>query len=352
MNRSSKINTKGYFFNIMKYAKHLHAIESIFQNWGYMPTILPLIDREEFYTALMQSNKSNSFRTLDANRELMILRSDSTMFLSKILGAHLHADLLPLRLYYSNGVLQSSTEHDIEHWQSGAELIGVKSKAAEFEMLSLLYTVIDSIIDDFHLHIGSRTLLLALFEHNNPPVEKGTYPSLLAEIEKRSTGSLARKLNAVILECIFTIADASEYIPWKKKVSSIIGERHEALLDYTTYVEPLLELDKKKRVLCDISELGTHNYYTDSVYSVYSPNLSRPLAQGGRYDSLLTHYGYDAPAIGFTVFPHLIIDELISKNSSVENTSGNFFTTLYENRPPSKKELLSCYTALQKKHKN
>ena len=36
----------------------------------------------------------------------MLLRSDSTIFLSKILGSHIQKKLLPLRLYYSNSIFQ------------------------------------------------------------------------------------------------------------------------------------------------------------------------------------------------------------------------------------------------------
>lgn len=42
------------------------------------------------------------------------------------------------------------------------------------------------------------------------------------------------------------------------------------------------------------------SYYTGIVFEVFVPGIGAPIALGGRYDDLLSHFGTAAPAIGFT----------------------------------------------------
>lgn len=41
-------------------------------------------------------------------------------------------------------------------------------------------------------------------------------------------------------------------------------------------------------------------YYTGMVFEVFAPGVGAPIALGGRYDDLLSHFGAAAPAVGFT----------------------------------------------------
>lgn len=69
-------------------------------------------------------------------------------------------------------------------------------------------------------------------------------------------------------------------------------------------VEPLVvytdgpELDDPRFVLHD--EEGSRGYYTGIRFWVYGNDRRKPIAQGGRYDSLYERFGTPAPAIGFT----------------------------------------------------
>jgi ATP phosphoribosyltransferase regulatory subunit HisZ len=48
------------------------------------------------------------------------------------------------------------------------------------------------------------------------------------------------------------------------------------------------------------AEDGECGYYTGVRFWVYGDDRRKPIAQGGRYDSLYSRFGADAPAIGFT----------------------------------------------------
>ena len=80
--------------------------------------------------------------------------------------------------------------------------------------------------------------------------------------------------------------------------------------------EPLVVIDVPSRELTDalsgdprfsfISEPNQNRgYYTGLRFWVYGADRRTPLAQGGRYDSLYSRFGCDAPAVGFTFTPEL-----------------------------------------------
>ena len=59
------------------------------------------------------------------------------------------------------------------------------------------------------------------------------------------------------------------------------------------------ELDDPRFVLHDDAK-DDRGYYTGLRFWVYGDDRRTPIAQGGRYDSLYSRFGVDAPAIGFT----------------------------------------------------
>jgi ATP phosphoribosyltransferase regulatory subunit len=63
-------------------------------------------------------------------------------------------------------------------------------------------------------------------------------------------------------------------------------------------------------VILDLGLIGRHNYYTGAVFEVYSPKLGFTIANGGRYDNLLKHFGQDLPATGFAIYLERLLSVL------------------------------------------
>ncbi|XP_060085117.1 ATP phosphoribosyltransferase regulatory subunit-like [Ylistrum balloti] len=345
MNKQN-IDSKNYFGSLRRYSEHLQAIESTFKRWGYHPTLLPLIDIEAPYSQFLKNSKDQLFRALNAERDLVVLRSDSTLFLSRILGSHLSEHQVPLRLYYSNAVMHSVNQHDVVQWQSGVELIGEKSQLAEIELIALLHNTISNMIPTFHLHIGSIALTHELLKTSNVNNESENYPLLIQYIKQQKHKELQQYVHNNVLELIFDIVDAKEFSQKRKKLENIMGNSNTALENYCSYFEPLLEMDKENRIRCDLSELGSHSYYSDTIYTVYTSKHPVPLAHGGRYDTFLKYFGFDTAAIGFTLFPHLIIEDLVNW-SPVQAHRASPFSELYAGSFPSKEKILKTLAKLQ-----
>ena len=61
------------------------------------------------------------------------------------------------------------------------------------------------------------------------------------------------------------------------------------------------ERDLEKYVSFDFGSLSQYEYYTGIIFSAFTYGSGEPVAKGGRYDSLLGHFGKDEPAIGVGV---------------------------------------------------
>jgi len=64
--------------------------------------------------------------------------------------------------------------------------------------------------------------------------------------------------------------------------------------------EAFTELADDSRFVVHRDEETDAGYYTGARFWVYGANRRKPIAQGGRYDSLYARFGAGAPAVGFT----------------------------------------------------
>ena len=64
--------------------------------------------------------------------------------------------------------------------------------------------------------------------------------------------------------------------------------------------EDFPELADDARFVVHRDETSATGYYTGARFWVYGTDRRKPVAQGGRYDSLYARFGASAPAVGFT----------------------------------------------------
>ena len=78
-------------------------------------------------------------------------------------------------------------------------------------------------------------------------------------------------------------------------------EARQAIDDLTAIYQLLEMYDAAEPVQFDLGVIRDLSYYTGMVFEAYTPGLGFPLCGGGRYDRMLSDFGYDCPATGFAL---------------------------------------------------
>jgi len=103
---------------------------------GYAEVILPVLDYAEPYDAfLTAASRGELYRFVDRDGQLLVLRSDFTPMLARLLAPRLASLDLPLRLFYSGDVVRYQEERAgrlREFYQLGAELLCAQKRRPAF----------------------------------------------------------------------------------------------------------------------------------------------------------------------------------------------------------------------------
>ena len=81
--------------------------------------------------------------------------------------------------------------------------------------------------------------------------------------------------------------------------------------------EKTARLFPNAEIRTDTSEIGERNYYTGMVFRVYTEHAATEIAGGGRYDTLMEHFGTTCASVGFSLMQRKIesLPTLRSKTS-------------------------------------
>ncbi|MFP4067340.1 MAG: ATP phosphoribosyltransferase regulatory subunit [Spirochaetaceae bacterium] len=337
--------TEGFYLEeAYRHRRLAQTIERIFLRWGYLPVQTPSFDFYDVYTPLLRDEDAKRiYRLIDREGDLLMLRSDITLFLAKQMGLILRAEDLPTRVFYADTILRHEDPEDIsknEFFQTGAELIGKPGTEADAEVVLLLQEVLADIgITRYFLHLGCRSLLDASLP-----------PASVAEGERREAARAVRLREWHTLEDalgdagrspeeIRALSSLYRFIGTPKELDALLesvaphlnpGERS-AITEVRRLYDLLDELDATSRLRLDFSEVGNQPYHTGVAFEVYLDGLDSAVAAGGRYDGLLSVFGLDAPSVGFSMMLRKIRDQLelnseLSDPPQAEQAPGRSFT--------------------------
>jgi ATP phosphoribosyltransferase regulatory subunit len=94
-----------------------------------------------------------------------------------------------------------------------------------------------------------------------------------------------------------------------------------AILNLEKINQVLVSCNKDKYISYDLGMLSKYNYYTGIIFEAYTYGVGDAIAKGGRYNSLLQHFGKDSPAIGFVITVEDILKALNRKQIAYEAVS-------------------------------
>lgn len=353
--------TESFFLDeAYRHRKITRELENLFQSWGYLPIHTPVFDFFDVYQPLLDNARvEQSYRMLDRDGEILMLRSDITLFLARQMGLLMKNRDDIVRVYYSDSILRHQDDEDItsnEFFQSGCELIGQTGRDADKEILILLCETLDTLsIEEYRLHLGSRSLFNKIFNNASHHREAET---LIQHRNKQAVKELltsecsSAEEASFLCDMIFFIGTADKFLvytlEWPEKWRHYFSDEINELTELSATLKKWGYGDTLR---IDLSETGAQPYYSGIVFQAYSPRLGRAFASGGRYNNLLESFGENRPAAGFSLLQRQI--ERIStfsiqKNDAITRADGKSFDEKLLNarksRESGKRVLLSGET--------
>ena len=279
-------------------------LHEMFEASGYGEVRTPALEYEDVLRRGDERAASAPFRLFDEQGRVLVLRSDMTIPIARLVASRYSDAEPPLRFCYFQHAYRAPerARTSTEFLQGGIELIGVPGTAGEVETLTLIAESLAAVgLRRHRIGVGDgglyRTLLSELEipdEEHTPLLELLTdrrYVELEAHVERLGLAAPARDL---LIE-LPRVRGGPEVLEHDAGPAAAAVEGLRALH------AGLDEWGIADRVIFDLGLVRELDYYTGAVFEVYDPAVGFALGGGGRYDGLLGRYGRDLPACGLAL---------------------------------------------------
>lgn len=287
----------------------------IFKGMGYSEVITPGIEfYDVFSSGARKYSQESLYKLSDSKGRLITMRPDSTIPIARLVATRLRDMSLPLRLFYTQNVYENNKllkGRSDEIVQSGIELIGSEYKRADFEVMSIAVSVLKAYKGtDFRLEIGDIGFfkeLVALLEVDDRVseeirylIEAKNYPALNDILDSIGHNDVTKALKK--LPSLFggvEVFDKASKLVTNEKIQAILSNLKE-------FYNSLQKLGLGDKLSVDLGIVNRTDYYTGIVFKGYLSGVGEAVLQGGRYNKLISEFGYNVPATGFAININLV----------------------------------------------
>ncbi|MGC2372516.1 MAG: ATP phosphoribosyltransferase regulatory subunit [Solirubrobacteraceae bacterium] len=287
------------------------ALRGVFERHGYGEVYTPALEYESVlarggHTAqgVGSAEAQPAYRVFDESGAALVLRSDMTVPIARVVATRYPSSEPPLRFCYLahcyRGV-RPQRGQPRELLQAGIELIGAPAPEGTAEALGVLCAALDTVgLEGYRIGLGDASLFPSLMTALG--VSEQGRARLLAALVSRDFVGLERELSDLDLG-----AHERELlleVPQRRGGPDVLAASNGVVADAAAnmrQVYELLEPRVAERVIFDLGLVRSIGYYTGAVFEVYDPALGAPIGGGGRYDELLGRFGRSLPAVGFAL---------------------------------------------------
>lgn len=296
-------------------ARVTRAMLDAMDRHGYDRVQPPSIEFEKSMASRMAGvQPRRMFRFVDpASLRTLALRSDITVQVGRIAATSLAAAPRPLRLCYAGQVVTikgDGLDPARERLQLGAELIGSDSVAAAGEIVAMAIEALQAagatgVSVDFTLPDLVDTLA-GTDGHGTLPLDPERIEAVRRELDAKDAGGLVAAGGEAYLPLLSAIGpfDAAIERLAAFDTGGALASRIAALREIAARV------GGKARLTLDPSERHGFEYQSWFGFMIYAEGVSGSLGRGGSYAILGPRAGTEEPAIGFSLYPDALIDQL------------------------------------------
>ena len=279
------------------------TVRAVFDARGYGEVATPALEYETTLARGDAAAAEPAYRLFDEQGNVLVLRSDMTIPIARVVATRYASSSPPLRFCYFAHAYRSvrpSRGQAREMLQAGIELVGAPGPEGTIEALELLCEVLDAVgLDGYRIGLGDASLYPALLDAVGvPDAARGP---LLHELVTRDFVGLEREIESLRLGP--AESEALLRTPQLRGDASVLdvgGPAAEVVGRLRTLHEGLTPR-AGERVIFDLGLSRSLGYYTGAIYEVYDGAVGVPLGGGGRYDDLLARFGRELPACGWAL---------------------------------------------------
>ncbi len=288
--------------------KHIHET---LKSYGYADIQTPTFEFEDIFSQETGSVAShNMYKFFDREGYTLVLRPDMTPAVARAVSKYYMDEDMPVRFCYSGNTFINHAEHQgklKEITQIGAELVGDNKSDADAEVIAM---TIDSILkcglEEFQVEIGHVDYFHGLTEASGLDDEQ--IEELVTLLENKNFFGVEAFINSCDMPAevkaafikLPELCGSAEVL--EKARGLYVNDKINAALDRLERVYTLLKYyGFEKFVSFDLGTIANFDYYTGTIFRVYTYGTGNPIGRGGRYDNLLAQFGKNAPSIGFAI---------------------------------------------------
>ena len=273
-------------------------IRAVFERAGYGEVYTPALE----YERTLNIGTQAAYRMFDEHGNVLVLRSDMTIPIARLVATRYANADPPLRFCYLAHAyrdVRPQRGHAREFLQAGVELIGSPGPEGTAEALTVLCDALNAAgLENYRVGLGDASLYPTLLEAVGVPADR--HERILTELVRRDFVGVEREVRELGLR-----AEESELllrVPRTRggeKLLENVSEELYGAVSGMREVHALLTPEVAQRVIFDLGLVRNLGYYTGAVFQVYDPAHGVPIGSGGRYDELLAAFGRPLPAVGF-----------------------------------------------------
>ncbi len=269
------------------------AVRGVFEARGYGEIATPALEYEQTLVRGDAGGATPAYKLFDERGEVLVLRSDMTIPLARVVATRYPAAEPPLRFCYFAHAwrsVQPQRGQPREMLQAGIELVGAPGPEGTAEALIVLReALVAAGLENWRIGLGDASLYPRLLDRLGVP--DGARAQILHELVTRDYVGLAREVER------FGAPELLE-LPQRRGGPEVLDAPETVQL---ADMYALLPAAVAERVIFDLGLMRSLGYYTGAVFEVYDAALGTPIGGGGRYDDLLGRFGRELPACGWAL---------------------------------------------------
>ena len=322
-----------YGYECAKKLKIQNKIHKVLKSYGYMDIQTPDFEFFDIFSKEKGSvGTQEMYKFFDRDNNTLVLRPDMTPPICRCITKYYQNEALPIHLCYlantytNNNSFQGRLK---ELTQQGAELAGDSTSDADAEMIAMMIEcLLNTGLKDFQIDIGQVEFFNGLVEEAG--MDEDTEKRLRELIEIKNFFGVeelvkSQNINDSLKQVFLTLPKLFGNYEQISAAKSLTDNKRS--LAAITRLENIFRILKcyglEKYVSFDLGMLGKYKYYTGIIFKAYTYGTGEAIGSGGRYDSLMKHFGKDCPSVGFSICIDLLMAAMDRQDIPVETDDIN-----------------------------